>query len=72
MGIWIDFRRVPQGFLSQSLTTQIVIDKTLQIIRYGNSIRFINLYSASSIQISIVQVYKIIYNLYKKLYKIYV
>jgi len=46
MRIWIDFRGIPQGFLSQSLTTQIVINETLQIIRYRNSIRFINLYTA--------------------------
>lgn len=58
MWIWIDFRGVPQGFLSQSLTTQIVINKTLQID-----------------QVEIVldlYVYKIVQNIYKKLYKIYV
>lgn len=31
MGIRIDFCGVPQGLLSQSLTAQIVIYKTLQI-----------------------------------------
>lgn len=39
MGIWINFCGVPQGLLSQSLTAQIMIYKTLQI--HANIIRYI-------------------------------